>query len=138
MFDGTGTATWEDGTTYTGEWRNDQPNGTGEMTVPPAAGGGGSRGSLPSTLDFSNRDEVGFHYKGSMVDGEYTPTHGFDHPAVAHTMLWPGEMHGEGVGTWDDGWLWQGSWRHNAQQGDGMLTDPTGAVRGVLFAAVVW
>lgn len=53
-------------------------------------------------------------------------------------MFWPGEMHGEGVGTWDDGWLWQGSWRHNAQQGDGMLTDPTGAVRGVLFAAVVW
>ena len=50
------------------------------MTVPPAAEGGGSRGSLPSTLDFSNRDEVGFHYKGWMVDGEYTPTHGFDHP----------------------------------------------------------
>ncbi len=97
--------TWEDGSTYSGEWQGDQPNGYGTLTL---VSGGRYTGMFK--LGFPHGKGNYQYANGDVYDGQWKN----------------GQHHGYGTLTYDDGSRYKGNFVNGERQGKGSFTSITG------------
>lgn len=126
----TGTLTWPDGPSYTGDIRNGQPHGQGTMVWP---NGGKVTGNWENGLVNGQGIEThpdGFRYEGNWVNGKpnglgsITLSDGFKYTG----NFKDGRSHGLGTGIWPDGSKYVGQWQNGQPHGQGTYTWPDGYV----------
>ncbi|MFZ4622700.1 MAG: MORN repeat-containing protein [Rhodoferax sp.] len=148
---GLGTYVWANGQRYTGNWRDDQPDGEGEWTSATGDRYIGSfvagkrvgkgrmvyadkteyngswandRPSGPGVFKFLNGDV----YEGQFEAGEQSGTGTLTHRnGDSYTGSWlQGKRNGKGVAQWKDGQRYEGDWRVDRKEGQGLMQFPDG------------
>ena len=143
---GRGTYIWSNGQRYTGNWRDDQPDGDGEWTS--ATGdryvGGFMAGKRvgQGRMVYADKTEYsgswvndrpsgqgifkfvnGDVYDGQFDAGEQSGTGTLTHRnGDRHTGTWlHGKRDGKGITQWKDGQRYEGDWRADRKEGQGLM-----------------
>lgn len=127
---GTGTYTWENGDSYTGDWVDGVASGSGEYHW---ANGDIYSGEFSNGLPNGQGTATfldGQTYTGTFVDCEYEGIGVFVFPGIGK---YEGEFsasfrHGQGVFTWDTGEVYDGAWAEDQITGYGKLITAEGNV----------
>jgi hypothetical protein len=125
-----GSFSWETGSKYIGEWKNNQPHGHGTYThisgqIYIGNWNDGKRNGRGTTIFTNGNKHVG-NYSKNMRNGQgiYTYTNGSYHLGE----YLDNKRHGQGAFTWADGRKWIGAWKNSKLNGYAVTYSADGSV----------